>query len=518
MLYRLFLFFMLCSSSMILTVFTTTLVTSAAALINCTNTSFFAFNRLLLWNSTQEMTTTTRTTTKKRKSSGNDDDAQEHEAFEDSYQLNESSLEYSDVDRMAPAQEDQIEQLLDGSNDGDAAAIQRQEQEPYPGRAEQQASTAAATFLLRHHQQHDAEFYRARFFRSRVSGNGPRQSNVFIRRRIDPWKLELYYNFKYAPFWLQMRSLLRNWVDNRGFQPQIMQRLIDDVKVPIDSSNNNNNRKQAVEDNVENEITENDAENFSSSSSSSSSSTTRTMQKQQQQRRSYNSCAVVGNSGILLNSTYGAFIDSHEMVMRINNAKIKGFKRFVGAKTSIAFMNSHILRVCAHSPQCRCHPYGVEVPIVVYLCQPWHFMPVAFCSKAHSAPLLVTDPRFDNLCNRIAKWYSVKLFMKNKRPSPKASSQWSNIRNAKQSFHYSSGMQAVVMALGMCKSVNIFGFGKPAGAKHHYHSLQKQELVEIHDYEAEYHFYRDLERNHTQVIPFFTAAGISTLPAFKIFL
>jgi hypothetical protein len=361
MLYRLFLFFMLCSSSMILTVFTTTLVTSAAAFINCTNTSFFAFNRLLLWNRTQEMMTT------KRKSSGNDDDAQEQEAFEDSYYLNESSLEYSDVDRMAPAQEDQIEQLLDGSNDDDAAAIQRQEQEPYPGRAEQQASTAAATFLLRHHQQQHGDFYRSRFFRSRVSGNGPRQSNVFMRRRIDPWKLELYYNFKYAPFWSQMLSLLRNWVDNRGFQPQIMQRLMDDVKVPIDSSNNNNNRKQAVEDNVENDITENDVENsssFSSSSSSSSSSiTTRTMQKQQQQRRPYNSCAVVGNSGILLNSTYGAFIDSHEMVMRINNAKIKGFKRFVGAKTSIAFMNSHILRVCAHFPQCWCHPYGVEVSL-----------------------------------------------------------------------------------------------------------------------------------------------------------
>jgi hypothetical protein len=159
-----------------------------------------------------------------------------------------------------------------------------------------------------------------------------------------------------------------------------------------------------------------------------------------------------------------------------------------------------------------------QVPIVMYLCEPWHFMPVAFCREAHSAPLLVTDPRFDNLCNRIAKWYSVQLFMKKKRLSPKASSQWSNIRNAKHSFHYSSGMQAVVMALGMCKSVNIFGFGKPAGAKHHYHSLQKQELVEIHDYEAEYHFYRDLERNRTQVIPFSTAAGISTLPAFKIFL
>ncbi len=359
MLYRLFLFFMLCSSSMILTVFTTTLVTSAAAFINCTNTSFFAFNRLLLWNRTQEMMTTTMTT--KRKSSGNDDDAQEQEAFEDSYYLNESSLEYSDVDRMAPAQEDQIEQLLDGSNDDDAAAIQRQEQEPYPGRAEQQASTAVATFLLRHHQQQHADFYRSRFFRSRVSGNGPRQSNVFMRRRIDPWKLELYYNFKYAPFWSQMLSLLRNWVDNRGFQPQIMQRLMDDVKVPIDSSNNNNNRKQAVEDNVENDMTENDVEN--SSSSSSSSTTTRTMQKQQQQRRSYNSCAVVGNSGILLNSTYGAFIDSHEMVMRINNAKIRGFKRFVGAKTSIAFMNSHILRVCAHFPQCWCHPYGVEVSL-----------------------------------------------------------------------------------------------------------------------------------------------------------
>jgi hypothetical protein len=46
----------------------------------------------------------------------------------------------------------------------------------------------------------------------------------------------------------------------------------------------------------------------------------------------------------------------------------------------------------------------LQVPIITYLCAPWHFMPIAFCSSEHAAPLLVTDPRFDNLCNRIAKW------------------------------------------------------------------------------------------------------------------
>jgi hypothetical protein len=75
------------------------------------------------------------------------------------------------------------------------------------------------------------------------------------------------------------------------------------------------------------------------------------------------------------------------MEMRLNNAKIEGFKRFVGAKTSIAFMNSHILRVCAHLPQCWCHPYGVEVSLFssLLLCALLFPQLAATLTKMHSS-------------------------------------------------------------------------------------------------------------------------------------
>ena len=39
---------------------------------------------------------------------------------------------------------------------------------------------------------------------------------------------------------------------------------------------------------------------------------------------------MVGNSGILLQKTYGLLIDSHEMVIQLNNARTGGFEYSVG--------------------------------------------------------------------------------------------------------------------------------------------------------------------------------------------
>jgi hypothetical protein len=76
-------------------------------------------------------------------------------------------------------------------------------------------------------------------------------------------------------------------------------------------------------------------------------------------------------------------------------------------------------------------------------------------------------------------------------------------------------MQAVMLALGICDNVNLFGFGKLNGTKHHYHTSQKSEL-HLHDYEAEYCFYRDLVNRRFECIPFLDKAGIE-IPAVHIF-
>ena len=44
--------------------------------------------------------------------------------------------------------------------------------------------------------------------------------------------------------------------------------------------------------------------------------------------------AIVGNSGSVLNHEYGAFIDTHDVVVRFNEAPTKLFQRYIGSKTT----------------------------------------------------------------------------------------------------------------------------------------------------------------------------------------
>jgi hypothetical protein len=162
----------------------------------------------------------------------------------------------------------------------------------------------------------------------------------------------------------------------------------------------------------------------------------------------------------------------------------------------MAFGNSNILHLCSRRAGCFCHPYGEHVPLVMYICQASHFLDYAICNISHKAPLLVTDARFDILCSRIVKYYSLKRFVEETGKDPQ---EWDKSHDSKM-FHYSSGMQAVMLAAGICDTVSIFGFGKSEKAKHHYHTNQKKEL-DLHDYEAEYMLHNDLIER-LQVIPF----------------
>ncbi|KAG6761750.1 hypothetical protein POTOM_034983 [Populus tomentosa] len=255
--------------------------------------------------------------------------------------------------------------------------------------------------------------------------------------------------------WLDFRGVLHDWSRKKRYQPEIMDELIGLVKGPID-------RHDGLV------VSE----------------------------RRYGSCAVVGNSGILMQKEYGELIDGHEVVIRLNNARTERYERNVGVKTNISFVNSNILHLCGRRQGCFCHPYGPNVPMVMYICQPAHFLDYTVCNSSHNAPLIVTDPRFDVLCARIVKYYSLKRFVEETR---KSLDEWGSVHDGSM-FHYSSGLQAVMLAVGICDKVGIFGFGKSASARHHYHTNQKAEL-KLHDYEAEYDFYHDLVSN-PQAIPF----------------
>lgn len=272
-------------------------------------------------------------------------------------------------------------------------------------------------------------------------------------------------SFENNKFFPELRRSLRGWWGNRRFQPEIMAELVDLVKIPLDR---HNRREDSV--------------------------------------RRFGSCAVVGNSGILLKNDHGDLIDGHDLVIRLNNARIHGFQRSVGSKTDLSFVNSNILHLCARRPGCFCHPYGETVPMIMYICQAAHFLDYAACNSSYRAPLLITDIRFDMLCSRIAKYYSLRRFVE---VTGKPLEDWAKFHDEKL-FHYSSGMQAVMLALGICDRVGVFGFGKSADAKHHYHTNQKVEL-DLHDYAAEYDFYQDLI-DRPEVIPFLKDSGVRIPP------
>ncbi|CAL4995523.1 unnamed protein product [Urochloa decumbens] len=226
-------------------------------------------------------------------------------------------------------------------------------------------------------------------------------------------------------------------------------------------------------------------------------------------------CSVVGNSGILLGAGHGPQIDAHAFIIRLNNARIGGYAGDVGTRTSLSFVNSNILHRCAvrsaaAAGGCDCHPYGRGVPMAMYVSQPAHLLDALICNATASPqtspfPLLVTAARLDAVCARVAKYYSMRRFVA---ATGQPASNWTR-RHDERYFHYSSGLQAVVMALGVCDEVSLFGFGKAPGAKHHYHTNQKEEL-DLHDYEAEYQFYRDLQER-PETVPF-----LDELPGFKV--
>lgn len=55
--------------------------------------------------------------------------------------------------------------------------------------------------------------------------------------------------------------------------------------------------------------------------------------------RVFNRCAVIGNSGVLLNRQGGEIIDNYHMVIRLNQAPTIGFSRHVGSKTTLRLVH-----------------------------------------------------------------------------------------------------------------------------------------------------------------------------------
>lgn len=191
----------------------------------------------------------------------------------------------------------------------------------------------------------------------------------------------------------------------------------------------------------------------------------------------YPTCAVVGSSGSLRGAKFGAGIDAHAAVFRINAAPTRGHERAVGARTTLRVHNSEKPFMLAS--------LGVPELNLVICHMGW----IGSCQ--HQA----FSGRYPDRLAQINPVFYGQVWSLLGRPADKRSP--------------STGLLAIALALGMCGSVSIYGFGKAGrqskGTCRHYWSC-------VH-FEDEAAYYDPLHTFHDwlaeeQLRTFWLSAGV----------
>ncbi|CAL6273803.1 unnamed protein product [Bathycoccus prasinos] len=202
-----------------------------------------------------------------------------------------------------------------------------------------------------------------------------------------------------------------------------------------------------------------------SSRSSGSSSSRSSVQKRKKKR--YKSCAVVGNSGSLLETQFGFDIDKNEAVIRFNAAVTQGYEQFVGQKTTVRLLNAVDYK----------GPEGTEGELRLTTARGSDVK--TWVKKLEQKPedirnrSFVLDPEM--LCHAWA---------------------WIGKHGEKPS----SGLVGVVLALKMCEKVEMFGFqsknyfGK--FSRPHYYDWERPQKgrEKVHPFQREVDLYQNLEK------------------------
>uniref|UniRef100_A0A3P9HNY8 CMP-N-acetylneuraminate-beta-galactosamide-alpha-2,3-sialyltransferase 1 n=1 Tax=Oryzias latipes TaxID=8090 RepID=A0A3P9HNY8_ORYLA len=159
-------------------------------------------------------------------------------------------------------------------------------------------------------------------------------------------------------------------------------------------------------------------------------------------------CSVVGNSGNLKGSNYGALIDTSDLVIRMNKAPTKGFEKDVGAKTTHHVMYPESAVDLSNTTSLVLVPFKtLDLQWIISALTTGTirgtYMPVKSWIKANKNKVVVINPRF------------IKYVYES----------WLEGRG-----HYpSTGFLTLMFALHICDEVNVFGFGADQhGNWHHY--------------------------------------------------
>eukprot|EP00191_Tetraselmis_sp_GSL018_P007325 CAMPEP_0177608348 /NCGR_PEP_ID=MMETSP0419_2-20121207/18423_1 /TAXON_ID=582737 /ORGANISM="Tetraselmis sp., Strain GSL018" /LENGTH=435 /DNA_ID=CAMNT_0019103031 /DNA_START=95 /DNA_END=1399 /DNA_ORIENTATION=- len=179
-------------------------------------------------------------------------------------------------------------------------------------------------------------------------------------------------------------------------------------------------------------------------------------------RRKWGSCAAVGSSGSLRSATFGDSIDSHDVVLRINQAPTFRYEALVGSKTNLRILNKlWTLNYAAGRFKSMALPLERGVTLIITRSTGKEFDRLAGFLQNYrpDVEVLYLSSRFvTGLVRKLLLSYRSRLCQSGRGPYPGGTVP-------------SSGLVAVLMFAHLCRNVTVYGMGPRAdggSAPYHY--------------------------------------------------
>ena len=224
-------------------------------------------------------------------------------------------------------------------------------------------------------------------------------------------------------------------------------------------------------------------------------------------------CAVLGNSGTLLDASFGGTIDSHDVVFRMNQAPVKGYELHVGKKSTFRVLNSLWSHRYSHGyapwdPGYQNLPLEKDVTLILTRVDATIFneMHEFWRKRRPDITLLILSSKVINIIRQTLVDYRSRLCVAG---VESAGGPGGNTP--------SSGWVSVYAAMQLCGKVNAYGFGtKVAGAGengaskevsyHYYTGMAARKFgTDVHSFESEKMLIEHLDRS--KKITLCTSAG-----------
>jgi len=224
-------------------------------------------------------------------------------------------------------------------------------------------------------------------------------------------------------------------------------------------------------------------------------------------------CAVLGNSGTLLDASFGGTIDSHDVVFRMNQAPVKGYELHVGKKSTFRVLNSLWSHRYSHGyapwdPGYQNLPLEKDVTLILTRVDATIFneMHEFWRKRRPDITLLILSSKVINIIRQTLVDYRSRLCA-------------AGVESAGGSGGNtpSSGWVSVYAAMQLCGKVNAYGFGTKVAKEgenggnkdvsyHYYTGMAARKFgTDVHSFESEKMLIEHLDRS--KKITLCTSAG-----------